>query len=78
VARIPLPEGVRYFSLLYRVHIGSGLNQPPAQWLWCCLSPGTKQPGYKAEHSPPSNAKDKNGGAVPPPPHTQLHGVVLN
>jgi hypothetical protein len=29
-------------------------------------SPGVKRPGCEADHSSPSTAKVKNGGAVPP------------
>jgi hypothetical protein len=36
-----------------------GPTQPPIEWLVGSLSPG-----HKAEHSPPSNAKAKNGGAI--------------
>jgi hypothetical protein len=36
-----------------------------------------KQLGREADHSPPSSAKVKNGGAIPPLP-LHLDGVVLN
>jgi hypothetical protein len=29
-------------------------------------------PGHEADHSPPSDAKVKNGGAIPPLPHVSL------
>jgi hypothetical protein len=32
----------------------------------------------EADRSPPSSAEVKDGGAIPPLPHTRLHGVVLN
>jgi hypothetical protein len=32
--------------------------------------PGVKQPGREADHSPPSSAEVKNGGAILPLPHT--------
>jgi hypothetical protein len=31
---------------------------------------GVKQPGYEADHSPPSSAEVKNGGAILSLPHT--------
>jgi hypothetical protein len=31
---------------------------------------GVKRPGSEADHSPPSSAEVKNGGAMPPLPHT--------
>jgi hypothetical protein len=33
-------------------------------------SPGMKRQRRKADHSPPSSADVKNGGAIPPLPHT--------
>jgi hypothetical protein len=41
------------------------------------FSPELKRLGREADHSPPSGAKIKNGGAIPPLPII-LHGVVLN
>jgi hypothetical protein len=32
--------------------------------------PGVKRPWREADHLPPSNAEDKNGGAIPPLLHT--------
>jgi hypothetical protein len=34
------------------------------------LSPGVKRRRREADHSPPSNAEAKNGGAIPPLPNT--------
>jgi hypothetical protein len=31
--------------------------------------PGVRRPGREADHSSPSNAEVKNGGAIPPPPY---------
>jgi hypothetical protein len=33
------------------------------------LTQGVKRPGCEADHSPPSSAEVKNGGAIPPLPH---------
>jgi hypothetical protein len=38
---------------------------------------GIKRRGHEANFSPPSSAKAKNGGAIPPL-FVSLHGVVLN
>jgi hypothetical protein len=46
-----------------------GLTQPPMQWVRGALSPGVKRPGREADHSPPSSAEVKNGGAIPPLPN---------
>jgi hypothetical protein len=34
------------------------------------LSPAVKRPGREAEHSPPFSDEVRNGGAIPPLPHT--------
>jgi len=39
------------------------------------LFPGVKQPGYKDDHSPPSNSEVKNAWTTLP---RCLDGVVLN
>jgi hypothetical protein len=42
-------------------------THPPIQCVPEALSPGVKRPGR--DHSPPSSAEVKNGGAMPPFPH---------
>jgi hypothetical protein len=42
-------------------------DQPSYQWV-----PGVKLSGYECDHSYPSNANVKNGGAIPPVPHMSL------
>jgi hypothetical protein len=44
-------------------------TQPTIQWVPGALSPGVKQQGHEADHSPPSSAEVKNGGAIPSLPH---------
>jgi hypothetical protein len=44
-------------------------THPPIQWVPGALSPGAKRPGRKADHSPPSSAEVKNGGAIPSFPY---------
>jgi hypothetical protein len=41
------------------------------------ISNGVKRRGREADHSHPSSAEVKNGGAVTPLPHSP-HGIVLN
>jgi hypothetical protein len=36
------------------------------EWVPRAHSPGTKRPGFEADHSSPSTADVKNDGAVPP------------
>jgi hypothetical protein len=46
-----------------------GPTQPPIQLLRGSLSLRVKRPGRKSDHSPPSRAEVKNGGAINPLPH---------
>jgi hypothetical protein len=45
-------------------------TQPPIQQVLAAVSPGIKRPGREADQSPPSSAKVKNSGAIPPLRHT--------
>jgi hypothetical protein len=45
-------------------------TQPPIKLIPGTPSPAIKRPGHDADHSPASNAEVKNGGAIPPLPHT--------
>jgi hypothetical protein len=49
-------------SFVHNVQTGSGAH--PASYQM-----GIKRPGREADHSPPSSAEVKNGGALPPLPH---------
>jgi hypothetical protein len=39
---------------------------------WGAVFPGVKWPDLEGDHSPPSSAEVKNGGAIYPLPHTSL------
>jgi hypothetical protein len=39
--------------------------QPPIQWAPWALSSGVRRSGSEVDHSPPSSAEVKNGGAIP-------------
>jgi hypothetical protein len=54
------------------------LTEPRTQWAWGALSPGIKRPGRKADHSPPSSAKIKNGGAITPLSQTNSESAGKN
>jgi hypothetical protein len=41
----------------------------PIRWVPGAPPPGIKRQGHEADHSPPSSAEVKNGGALPPLPH---------
>jgi hypothetical protein len=45
-----------------------GPIQPPIQWVPGGLSLGVKWPGHEADHLPPSSAKSRMHGAIPPLP----------
>jgi hypothetical protein len=42
------------------------------QWVPEALSQRVRRQGHEADHSPPSSAEVKNGGAIPAPPLTSL------
>jgi hypothetical protein len=60
------------FSFLHSVQTGSGVHPAPYR-----MGTGDSFPGGKADHSPPSSAEVKNGGALTPLP-IRPHGLVLN
>jgi hypothetical protein len=43
-----------------------GPTQPHIQWVPGAISQVVKRPGRVADHSPPSSADVKNGGAITP------------
>jgi hypothetical protein len=49
--------------------VRSGRNFNPILWVSRRFPPGGKRPGREADHSSPSSAEVKNGGAIPPLPH---------
>jgi hypothetical protein len=74
---IRFPE-VQNFSLLHSVQTGSEAHPAPyTMGTGGLFSLGVKRPGREVDHSPPSSAKVKNGGDIPPLP-IRLHDIVLN
>jgi hypothetical protein len=67
-AGVPFPAGERDFSLVSRPALGP--IQPHIQRIPGALFMLVKRPGPEADHSPPSSAEVKNGGAISPLPHT--------
>jgi hypothetical protein len=67
--------GIFLFTTMSRMALGP--TQPPIQWVPGALSLGVEQPGYEADHTPPSSAKVKNVWSYTAIPPIHLHGVVL-
>jgi hypothetical protein len=53
-----------------------GPKQPPIRWIPAAIFLWVKRPGFDAEHSPPSSAEGKNGGAIPSLPHISSRILV--
>jgi hypothetical protein len=68
---------VKDVSLLHTVHTGSGAN-PASEYneYRGAIFPEVKRPGREADHSSPSTAEVKNGGLIPPLPHTPSWGCA--
>jgi hypothetical protein len=62
------------FSKMSRPALGP--TQPHIQWVTKSVYPGVKRPAREADHSPPPTGEVKNGGAVPPLPHTSSGSSV--
>jgi hypothetical protein len=61
-----IPGMLKDFSLLHSVQTGSEAHPMSIG----AFSPAVKWPGCEADHSPPSSAEIKNGGAVSSVLHT--------
>jgi hypothetical protein len=64
---VRIPGGSRIFSTSFIPALRA--TQPPVQCVPEALSPGLKQPGHEAEHSPPTSAEVKKNWiykATPP------------
>jgi hypothetical protein len=69
--------GTARFSLLHVVQTGSCAHPASYPMVPVVISSGVKRPRRKADHSPPTSAETKNGGAILPLPIC-LHGILLN
>jgi hypothetical protein len=70
-------SGLFLESTAYRPALGP--THPPIQWVLGALSLVVKRPGRDADHSPPSSAEVKSGGAMPPLPHaSSWHGLRIS
>jgi hypothetical protein len=73
---VRFPAGAIFF-LLHSVQTGCGARPVSYPMGTGGFSRGAKRQGREADHSLPSSAEVKNGGAIPLLP-IRLHGVVLN
>jgi hypothetical protein len=73
--RFPPREGDFSSSTSSRTALNSA--QTPIKWIQGDISLGIKRPGSEADHSLPSSAGVKNGGAIPPLP-IGIIGVMFN
>jgi hypothetical protein len=77
-----IPQGTFIDSWIFLFTTASrpalGSTQPPVQWIPGAVSLGVKQPGRKADHSPPSSAEVKNAWNYAYTPPIRLHDVVLS
>jgi hypothetical protein len=63
-------RGKKFFSSTITARSALGPTQSSIQWLPGVVFPGLKRQRRESDHSPPSSAEVKNGGAIPPLPHT--------
>jgi hypothetical protein len=63
----------QYFSIPHGVHTDSGVHQAAYPVGNGGDFPGVKWPGHEADHSPPSSAEVKNGGAIPTLTHMYIY-----
>jgi hypothetical protein len=71
--------GAGNFSLHHRVKTGcSGAHRASYPMGTRVSLLGVRQPGRKADHSPPSSAEVKNAWNYPSTPPVRLHGAVLS
>jgi hypothetical protein len=64
-----IPGRVKIFLFSTASRPSLGPTQPPIHWVPGVLFPEVKWSRREADHSPPSTAEDKNGGAILPLPH---------
>jgi hypothetical protein len=68
MVRVLFAAGEGAFSLFHSVQIGSGAH--PASYPLGTRGSFPRGGATEADHSPPYCAKVRNGGAIPPFPHT--------
>jgi hypothetical protein len=74
---VQFPAWERYFSVLHKVQTDSGAHTASIPMGNRVLSLEVKQLGREIDNQLSSNAKIKNGGAIPPL-SLCLHEIVIN
>jgi hypothetical protein len=74
-AGILFPAGAREFCLLHSVQTGSEARTGSYSMGTGGSTPEVKRPGRETGYLPPSSAKVKNGGAMPPLIHLHALGA---
>jgi hypothetical protein len=70
---------IRVFSFLHSVQTGSGAQAASCTMCTVSLSTGVKRARREANHSLPSSAEIKNGGAIPPlSPISSWHSFFIS
>jgi hypothetical protein len=78
IGRVQFSARARDFLFSTASRQALGPTQPLIQWVLQPLSLEGKAAEHEADNSPPSSAKVKNGGAMPPLFHmSSWHGVLL-
>jgi hypothetical protein len=68
----------RTFSLLHRVHTGSGAHLTSVKWVPGAIIPEVKRPGRETDNSLPPSAEVKNTRGFASTPPIRFHDVVLS
>jgi hypothetical protein len=70
---LKMPCAVQYSSFLHSIQTDSEAHSAVSPMgTWGSFPGGVKCQGHEADHSPPSSAEVKKGGATPPLPHMSL------
>jgi hypothetical protein len=65
-------------TFLHKDQAGSGAHPASYTMGTEAVPPGVKRQGREADHSPPSSAQVKNGGAIPPLPLAFMAWCLIN